>query len=85
MSCKLRGIERKMRRAPTSGWLVHEDDGGIGDQLDSNGEALALLNAEPGAARDAHQRVPQWRQLHQAHHLWQHRPSKKMAQVFQLL
>ena len=69
MSCRARKAEKKLRRAQTSGGLVHEDDGGVGDQLNGNGEALALLHAEPGAARDAHQRVPQRRQLHQAHHL----------------
>ncbi len=35
----------------------HEDDGGVGDQLNGDGEALALLHAEAADARHAHQRV----------------------------
>ena len=56
-------------KAITGGRLVHEDDGRVGNQLDGDGEALALLHAEPALPRNAHQRVAQWRQLHNVHHI----------------
>ena len=55
--------------AITRGRFVHEDDGRVGDQLDGDGEALALLHAEPALPGDAHQRVAQGRQLHNVHHI----------------
>ena len=47
----------------------HEDDGGVGDQLNGNGQALALLHAEPADAWLAHYAVGQALKLHQLHHL----------------
>ena len=53
----------------TGGGLVKEDDRGVGDKLDRNGQPLALLQAQPCAARHAHQEVAQRGQLHQLQHL----------------
>ena len=66
-------------KAITRGRLVHEDDGGVGDQLDGDGEALALLHAEPALPRDAHQRVAQRRQLHNVHHILDKLPDLQYA------
>ena len=45
--------------------LVHKDDGWVGDQLDSNGQALALLHRQPRAPGQSDQRVCEGAQLHQ--------------------
>ncbi len=47
----------------------HENDGGIGDELNANGQALALFHAEAAHARHPHQGALQGRQLHQLQHL----------------
>ena len=49
--------------------LVHEHDAGVGDELDGNGEPLALLHAEAELAGQADDGVTQRLQLHQGHHL----------------
>ena len=61
----------------------HEDDGGVGDELDADGEALALLHAEPANARDTHQRACQRRQLHQLKHLQRSEAWQTLIKIIQ--
>ena len=68
-------------KAITGGRLVHEDDGRVGNQLDGDGEALALLHAEPALPRNAHQRVAQWRQLHNVHHILDKLPDLRCVRI----
>ena len=51
------------------GGFVHEDHRGVCDQLDGDGEPLALLDGEAELAGDAHDGVAQRLQLDQGHHL----------------
>ena len=56
------GQARAIRRPWEGTW--------VGDQLDRDGQALALLHAEPASARDAHQAGVQRLELHQLLYLW---------------
>jgi hypothetical protein len=49
----------------SAGRFVHEDHAGVGHQLNSNGQALALLNRQTPLARHANLQVVL--QQHQAH------------------
>ena len=53
----------------TWGWLVHENNGWVSNQLYCNGEALPLLDRQTSHPRHTHQGVRQGFQLHQLHDL----------------
>ena len=53
----------------TGGRLVHEDNGGVGNQLHCNGQPLPLLDRQTTLAWASHHGTSHGLQLHQAKHL----------------
>ena len=67
------------------GGRAHEDDGRVGHELHSDGEALALLHRQAALAGLAHDVAPHRLQLHQLQHLPPPRPRLSPPSIRQII